>query len=590
MIIDNNSWPKIKASIARRLCSSLVLKLFIVLIVFASSWLFFEKLNSYLIIRVLIDMTASHNITPTLYFHDEKGNITEENSVSATLKGTDGLRTVKFKVPKTITKATALSLLVGEGEGVVAIKRIRMKTLFKEYEWPPEEIFRLFTPNSNIVDRKVTQGALYVYSINYPPYLTNWQIADVFDSLVSSMDKRYLSMVCVLLMALLCLVGLMFVRFPQVELYCNPNVFISLLFILFISLPLLSCFLMITYNVNISEQRSLAPNPKLSLKNIDKFPAEYTQYFDDNFGFRDMLIRWNNRFKATIIKSSPIHDQVIFGRDGWLYMSAIKTLEDYRGNSPYAKEELIGIKSTLMARQKWLLERGINYYLLIPPNKETIYQEYLPDYINKVGAKTKIDQIIDFLGDNTTFKIIDLRDTLIKAKNKGRLYYKTDTHWNYLGAFLGYQKVINTLGKDYPRLQPMDISGFRVHNGIKSGGDLYRLLSVSDLFTDDELKLLPVNPYRSRDGKPGNYIHTYRTPVNPLIVREVDDARLPKIVVFRDSFFMHPLNFFAEHFRRSVFVWTMNFDTDIIEKEQPDIVMTELVERNLYKLKDANRP
>ncbi|MBF0555527.1 MAG: hypothetical protein HQK96_13395 [Nitrospirae bacterium] len=585
MIVDNNSWTKIKTSVARYFCSAMALRLLIVLLAFSSSYLFFKKLDTYLIIRVFVEMSSSKNITPRIYFPDENG-ISEENSVTADLKASDGFKILKFKCPQNIHKITALSLLLGDGKGVVAIKSIRIMTLFKEYKWTPEEIYRMFPPNENVVKGTISGGALYFYPIKYPAFLTNWHITGAFDDLVRSMDKHYLSNACVLIFTILCLVVLMFVRFPQVELYCRPGVFISLVFLVFISLPLLSTFLMITYQVNISEQRTLASKPRLSIENLTKFPDQYTQYFEDNFGFRDMLIRWNNRVKITFLKNSPIPEQVVFGRDGWLYISAIKTLEDYRGNAPFTQDELLRIRRTLLARQRWLRDRGINYYLLIPPNKETIYPEYLPDYINKVSGTTKIDQIIELM-DNTTFNIIDLRDTLIKAKHKGRLYFKTDTHWNSYGAFWGYQKIINTLRKDYPRLVPMDISGFKINYTTKDGGDLYRLLSVSDLFTDDKVDFTPLIPYKSRDSVPGDYINTYRTPANPLIARELNDSGLPKVVVFRDSFFMHPLSFFAEHFRRSVYVWTMAFDMDIIEKERPDVVITEIVERNLYTLKDA---
>ncbi|WP_420266273.1 alginate O-acetyltransferase AlgX-related protein [Candidatus Magnetominusculus dajiuhuensis] len=586
MIVDNNSWTRIKAAVARYLCSALALKLLIVVLAFSSAYLFFRKLDSYLIIRVFVEMRSTENITPRVYFHDENG-LSEENSVTADLKASDGFKVLKFKCPKRINKITALSLLLGDGKGVIAIKSIRIMTLFKEYKWSPEEIYSMFPPN-NVERRNISGGALYVYPKKYPAFLTNWQIASTFDDLVRSIDKHYLWNVCTIMFAILCLVVLWFVRFPQVELYCKPGVVISLVFLVFISLPLLSTFLMITYKVNISEQRTLASNPRLSIANLAKFPDQYTQYFEDNFGFRDMLIRWNNRFKVTFLKNSPIPEQVIFGRDGWLYMTALKTLEDYRGNAPFTQDELLRIRRVLLARQRWLRDRGINYYLLIPPNKETIYPEYLPDYINKVGNMTRIDQIIGLM-DNPTFNIIDLRDTLINAKHKGRLYFKTDTHWNSYGAFWGYQKIISTLGKDYPRLVPMDISGFKVSHSVKSGGDLYRLLSVSDLYTDDKMDFKPLSLYKSRDAVPGDYINTYRNPENPLIVKEVNDSGLPKIVVFRDSFFMHPLSFFAEHFRRSVYVWTREFDTDIIEKEKPDIVITEIVERNLYTLKDAVR-
>ena len=62
-----------------------------------------------------------------------------------------------------------------------------------------------------------------------------------------------------------------------------------------------------------------------------------------------------------------------------------------------------------------------------------------------------------------------------------------------------------------------------------------------------------------------------------------------EMVMFRDSFASAMVPYLSEHFRRSTYIWKWNYDADlfkaVIEKEQPQIVIDECVERLLYYLK-----
>jgi alginate O-acetyltransferase complex protein AlgJ len=44
---------------------------------------------------------------------------------------------------------------------------------------------------------------------------------------------------------------------------------------------------------------------------------------------------------------------------------------------------------------------------------------------------------------------------------------------------------------------------------------------------------------------------------------------------------MQLLPFFAESFNRAVYRWSFDFDRELIEKENPDVVIYELAERYL---------
>ena len=52
-----------------------------------------------------------------------------------------------------------------------------------------------------------------------------------------------------------------------------------------------------------------------------------------------------------------------------------------------------------------------------------------------------------------------------------------------------------------------------------------------------------------------------------------------KMVMFRDSYATALMKFLSHSFGRTVFVWQQNWDKGFIEREKPDIVILELVER-----------
>ncbi|MBF0515746.1 MAG: hypothetical protein HQK97_01340 [Nitrospirae bacterium] len=586
MILSNESWTKFKDSLVRFFFNELFLKMLIALLTFSAVYLFCEKLNSYLIIRVFINMRSSYDNNPRLYFHDKRGEIDVENSVMSHIDQADGFRDLKFKIPKEIKNPMVMSFFVGEKAGVIEVKSIEMKTLFKSYRWLAADIMREFVPNENIAGYELVNDVVRITAKNNTPFISNWGIGPKFNTLVHSIDKHYLSYVFASVAAAVVFVILLRRRFLSIDPRGKSvfNIATASIFVFFISLPFMSSLFLITYKVTITEQRSLATKPRLNFETLATFPEDYTQYYNDNFGFRDMLIRWNNKYKVMLVHSSPIPDQVVFGKSGWLYLDAQRVLDDYKGIKPFTPAELAKLKHTLVDRQEWLAQRGIKYYVIIAPNKETIYPEYLPDYIRKAGTTTRADQLIEYMGDNSTVKIIDVRDALIKAKPKGLLFHTTDTHWNTYGAFWAYRQIMKTMG--FPGSEPMDISDFNLYKKDLKGGDLYKLLSLSDLFTDEDVIFHPTKPYRSYLAKPGNYANPCWDPNTPIVAKEIADAALPRIVIFRDSFFIALLNFVAEHFQRSVFLWTMTFEKDIIEKEHPDIVVTELVERDIDRLSE----
>jgi hypothetical protein len=61
-----------------------------------------------------------------------------------------------------------------------------------------------------------------------------------------------------------------------------------------------------------------------------------------------------------------------------------------------------------------------------------------------------------------------------------------------------------------------------------------------------------------------------------------DRPGLPRAVVLRDSMAIPLIPLMSENFSRAVYVSSRAFDKALIERERPDVVIEELVERSLH--------
>ena len=65
---------------------------------------------------------------------------------------------------------------------------------------------------------------------------------------------------------------------------------------------------------------------------------------------------------------------------------------------------------------------------------------------------------------------------------------------------------------------------------------------------------------------------------------EKADTRLPRAVVFCDSYIGALAPFLSEHLSRVVYLPedAPGFDADVVERERPDVVIHEMTERKLF--------
>ena len=367
------------------------------------------------------------------------------------------------------------------------------------------------------------------------------------------------------------------------------------------------------------ENRNFAKYPTLTSNNISNYPKELNNYLTDNFGFRKLLIECNGNIKKDIFKTGS-KKHIVFGKDGWLFLSSSSgegdlMFNDYTHRNLLSQNKLDKVCKIYKSRYLKLDRQRIKYYRGFYPNKHTIYPEMLPlraQYC-KIGDISLVDQVIDKMKEDYKIEIIDFREDLFDKKDEFSLYLKGDTHWNEMGAFIAYRKLIKTLSKDFPSFQPNGFNQYNIKWNHTLGEwkrskdklckvgcyDEYNIGYDNALYCPQGLvKMLGLDGSKFLDSIP---IFISKQPIKAKKISEVkrkhdrnqevfmnpDKPQGITAIVFRDSYTLNLIKFLYPHFKKIIFI-KGQFSMKQIRKHNPDIVLDFHVERNFAKSTNSN--
>ena len=198
----------------------------------------------------------------------------------------------------------------------------------------------------------------------------------------------------------------------------------------------------------------LSPAPRFGLTMLN----EASDYVADRFALRQQCISLWSLLNEKLLRTSA-EEQVVLGRDGFLYYSA--TLDDYTGVS-LSDAELEAIAGRLLALQKALEAEGKRFVFTIAPNKNSLYPEHMPAGIANRHESSSAVRLIPYL-ERFGVHYADLFTPL----SQELLYYRTDSHWTAQGAARGADAILAALGRE---------SAYSAHEFGQEGvhrGDLY---------------------------------------------------------------------------------------------------------------------
>ena len=300
----------------------------------------------------------------------------------------------------------------------------------------------------------------------------------------------------------------------------------------------------------------LAAKPAITTRSGEfnlSFLSDVSDYIADRFAFRQELATAWAGVNAKLFGTS-VEEQVVLGRDGWLYFS--DTLPDYMGQG-MSDTQLRYLANDLALMQEYIESQGKQFAFTIAPNKNSIYPEHMPGYIENRHGESNAARIGAYL-DTAGVNYLDLFEILGSEEN---LYYKTDTHWNSRGAALAADGLLELLdrGGDYSAASFATAENHR--------GDLYEMLYPAGR---------AVETAPAYDGELSYICESDPNGGNAITIKTVCDAGTDGLMCWRDSFGIALYPYLAQSFAAATF--SRSADYDLTLANSADAVIIELVE------------
>ncbi len=330
-------------------------------------------------------------------------------------------------------------------------------------------------------------------------------------------------------------------------------------------------------DVGADEKRQLAQFPVASETEYANYTAELTDYYSDHLPLRPFLIKTWSIINYKVF-GQAVGEQVIVGDDGWLFYNPVNegtrdTIRGYMGTDQLSEQELTRIKSGLLNVKSWCDDAGSKMAVLIVPDKERIYSEYMPDCYGEPCEVSRGQQVVDVMSD-TDVQVIYLKDDFLTAKSSvdELLYYKHDSHWTGVAAYIGAAKLGECLGDELPA-----ISSLQVKEIPPMENDLAVLAGLGDYLPQD-VDYAVGDAKAFSDFLPGEQGELW----TPWRTENVDGNGL-KLMMVRDSFGMELWPYLHQDYSCTLGVYRYDSDwtyypREYIKNEAPDVFVMEVSE------------
>ncbi len=332
---------------------------------------------------------------------------------------------------------------------------------------------------------------------------------------------------------------------------------------------------------NTFENRNFASLPDVFITH-EHFPSKMDSYINDRIGLRQFYVNMN---KYNVTTKLNFISKVIIGKDNWLFFNDKQDgLEYILGKNNFANN----IKYTKMAVQNtynFCQSHNIKLILFIPPNKSSIYPEYLQDYIIKKTGLGNYHTLKNLLQDFNHILIMPDKEILeSKKKYNEPVYYKQDTHWNNAAAYEASKVITEKIQTFFPsyygipeKLIHLNTDKVNYNKDNITTGDLYNMLPPA--YKPNVVYNKLYNPLYI-DYEPNGELDKER---KSIIYYNGSNKNGPKILVFHDSFMGNLYPFLEYGASQIAFYWTYNNDIseykNMILEANPDIIIWERVER-----------
>jgi alginate O-acetyltransferase complex protein AlgJ len=193
---------------------------------------------------------------------------------------------------------------------------------------------------------------------------------------------------------------------------------------------------------------------------------------DQKMPARSSLIASANALRFSLLQGA--NEQVRVGRSDWLFLTEELQYDAQAQRNMAARLSLLG--QTAHALQG----KGVQLLLAVVPDKARIYEQYLPTGHYPEYNAMRYQAAIAGLQSHGV-AVLDLLTVLQDAAKTQEVYYRTDTHWNQVGA----KVAALALAKRLREMQvPLGDTAYRIVQATTASeraGDLIRLMGLEQV-------------------------------------------------------------------------------------------------------------
>ncbi len=184
------------------------------------------------------------------------------------------------------------------------------------------------------------------------------------------------------------------------------------------------------------ERRDLAELPEWTVETVRNgiyFRSAET-YLSEQMPWREHVVRFYSVFRLRVMGRQLINS-VYIADDGFLLN------QPPPAPGPDKTERIEAAVGRLAELNRRVESYGGRFVYLHVPDKQTVYHRHYPWYVEWPSSYDEVDvALIDRL-ETAGVPAIDLRSQFLESDSED-LYYRTDHHWTFEGAYLGYARLV----------------------------------------------------------------------------------------------------------------------------------------------------
>ncbi|MBB6254384.1 alginate O-acetyltransferase AlgX-related protein [Nitrospirillum iridis] len=262
-----------------------------------------------------------------------------------------------------------------------------------------------------------------------------------------------------------------------------------ILWVTLLSLPIVQMIKPMALEPPVLENRTLHQLPDLNraaMATPITLMRNVSMWFNDNFGFRNTLIRLRTETNYRLGYSERLH----LGPDGWLnYRDVIDTQKGR--NALLSDPQLTEFADRFVALHDYLAKRDIDLLVVTVPQKDVIYPESLgrdaPHYPKPTAFTRMQDILTERFGANHIAAEPILRN--LRAQNI-QAFHRTDFHWTDVAGGEVARAIVNRLAdlEGAPSLRwiaPLTIEQIHWAGGESQQLPLFRYVTEDSIRTNE---------------------------------------------------------------------------------------------------------